>query len=97
MINDMVVRVTLGSETSDMMKNVDIPFFATRTGRNLYGESVIPNLSRSEVEIDGKLKDDIITYVYEEEANKLISGIKRAIRKWKNFSVRFKMECYRKL
>ena len=90
LINDMVVRVTLGSETSDMMKNVDIPFFATRTGRNLYGESVIPNLSRSEVEIDGKLKDDIITYVYEEEANKLISGIKEQLESGKTSALDLK-------
>ena len=42
------------------MKNVDIPFFAVRTRKDFYTENVKPNLSRSEVEIGGKLRDDIV-------------------------------------
>lgn len=79
LINDMIVRVTFGTAISSMMKNVDIPFFATRTRKDLYAENVNPNLSRSEVEIGGKLRDDIISYVYKEEVDRLISGIKEQV------------------
>ena len=46
----------------------------------MYAENVKPNLSRSEVEIEGKLREDIISYIYGEEANKLISGVKEQVK-----------------
>ena len=76
LINDMITQVTFGTAISGMMKNVDIPFFAVRTRKDFYTENVKPNLSRSEVEIGGKLREDIVSYVYEEEVNRLISGVK---------------------
>lgn len=79
LINDMIVKVTFGTAISSMIKNVGIPFFATRTRKDLYVENINPNLSRSEVEIDGKLRDDIINCIYKEEANKLISGVKKQV------------------
>lgn len=77
LINDMITQVTFGTAISGMMKNVDIPFFAVRTRTDFYTENVKPNLSRSEVEIGGKLREDIVSYVYEEEVNRLILGVKK--------------------
>ena len=79
LINDMITKVTFGAAVSSMMKNVDIPFFATRTKMDLFEKDVKPNLSRSEVEIDGELRDEIISCVYNEEADKLISGVTKQV------------------
>lgn len=80
LINDMITRITFGTTMNNSLENVGIPFFATRTRKDLYAENVKPNLSRSEVEIEGKLREDIISYIYEEEANKLISGVKEQVK-----------------
>lgn len=80
LINDMITRITFGTTMNNLLENVGIPFFATRTRKDLYAENVKPNLSRSEVEIEGKLREDIISYIYGEEANKLISGVKEQVK-----------------
>lgn len=80
LINDMITRITFGTTMNNLLENVEIPFFAIRTRKGLYAENVKPNLSRSEVEIEGKLREDIISYIYEEEANKLISGVKEQVK-----------------
>ena len=50
-------------------------FFATRTGRNLYGESIIPNLSRSEVEIDVHMtKDSAIVIMHDDTLDRTTTG-----------------------
>lgn len=80
LINDMITRITFGTTMNNSLENVGIPFFATRTRKDLYAENVKPNLSRSEVEIEGKLREDIISHIYEEEVNKLISGVKEQLK-----------------
>ena len=80
LINDMITRITFGPTMNNLLENVGIPFFATRTTKDFYAENVKPNLSRSEVEIEGKLREDIITYIYEEEANNLISTVKEQVK-----------------
>lgn len=80
LINDMITRITFGTTMNNSLENVGIPFFATRTRKELYAENVKPNLSRSEVEIEGKLREDIISHIYEEEVNKLISGVKEQVK-----------------
>lgn len=72
LINDMVVSVRFKRSIEDMIDNKEIPFFAVKTDNNLYNEDVEPKLSRDNVEIGGRLRDDIIKSIYEEEADKLI-------------------------
>ena len=71
LINDMITKVKFGTEVSDMIKNINIPFFAVRTDR-FYKDNVKPSLSRNEVEIHGQLEATIISYIYEEVAKEIM-------------------------
>lgn len=51
-----------------------------KTDKNLYHEDIEPKLSRDNVEIGGKLRDDIIKSIYEEEADKLIEIVNTQIK-----------------
>lgn len=74
LINDMITKVTFGRDYK--IKNADIPFFAVKT-KEKWQDDICPNLSRSEVEICGGLKMDIVSAIYKQEAEKLISEIKK--------------------
>lgn len=80
LINDMVVSVRFKRCNEDMIANKEIPFFAVKTDKNLYHEDIEPKLSRDNVEIGGKLRDDIIKSIYEEEADKLIEIVNTQIK-----------------
>lgn len=79
LINDMVVSVRFKRCNEDMIANKEIPFFAVKTDKNLYQGDIEPKLSRDNVEIGGKLRDDIIKSMYEEEADKLIEMVNEQI------------------
>lgn len=79
LINDMVVSVRFKRSNEDMIANKEIPFFAVKTDKNLYQGDIEPKLSRDNVEIGGKLRDDIIKSMYEEEADRLIEIVNEQI------------------
>ena len=79
LINDMVVSVRFKRSNEDMIANKEIPFFAVKTDKNLYQGDIEPKLSRDNVEIGGKLRDDIIKSIYEEEADRLIEIVNKQI------------------
>ncbi len=80
LINDMITSVTFGT-TGSMLKKSDIPFFAVKTGKGYCTDNVKPDLSRKNVEIVGDLKEDVVSYVYEEEVDRLICAVKGEMKK----------------